>query len=234
MTEIYRKGFNGLTKDVDTAGRIVTGYFSTFNFKDSDGDIILPGAFKKTIRERGPKGSNRIYHLYQHWTDNILSQPHVLKEDKIGLYFESKMPNTTLANDKLELYREGILKEHSIGFEIMSEESDKEKKVNYIKAVRLWEGSAVTWGANEQARLTGLKGTKPEELLKRIELLEKAMHNGTYTDDTFELLQYEINYIKQSLMPVKPHEPINKSIEPVKPLVTDEELINSFKLGLNG
>jgi hypothetical protein len=144
MTEIYRKGFNGLTKDVDTAGRIVTGYFSTFNFKDSDGDIILPGAFKKTIRERGPKGSNRIYHLYQHWTDNILSQPHVLKEDKIGLYFESKMPNTTLANDKLELYREGILKEHSIGFEIMSEESDKEKKVNYIKAVRLWEGSAVT------------------------------------------------------------------------------------------
>jgi hypothetical protein len=88
--------------------------------------------------------------------------------------------------------------------------------------LKLWEGSTVTWGANERAQITGMKGNNPDELLKRIDRIEKAMRNGTYTDETFELLQIEIDYIKQSLKPDKPLEP------------TDEELINSFKLGLNG
>ena len=74
------KSFGGCVKDVDAASRIVTGYFSSFGFKDSDGDIIIPGAFKKTIKERGPSGSNRIFHLWQHRTDMVLGKPRVLKE----------------------------------------------------------------------------------------------------------------------------------------------------------
>jgi len=222
MTEIYRKGFNGLTKDVDTAGRIVTGYFSTFNFKDSDGDIILPGAFKKTIRERGPKGKKRIFHLWQHYSSEVIGKPNVLKEDETGLYFETAIADTTLGNDTLKLYEQGILTEHSIGFNSVVAERDNDKHITYLKELKLWEGSTVTWGANERAQITGMKGNNPDELLKRIDRIEKAMRNGTYTDETFELLQIEIDYIKQSLKPDKPLEP------------TDEELINSFKLGLNG
>jgi len=41
-------------KDVDGKQGIVSGYFNSFNNVDSDGDIIRPGAFTKTIAENGP------------------------------------------------------------------------------------------------------------------------------------------------------------------------------------
>ena len=56
---------DGAIKDVDVQTGIVTGYFSVFGNLDSDGDIVLPGAFKKTIKENGPDSSKpRILHLY--------------------------------------------------------------------------------------------------------------------------------------------------------------------------
>ena len=42
-------------KDIDGKKGIVTGYFADFNSIDSDGDIIRPGAFSKSISEWGPK-----------------------------------------------------------------------------------------------------------------------------------------------------------------------------------
>ena len=38
-------------KDADVKLGIVTGYLASFNNLDSDNDIILPGAFTKTIAE---------------------------------------------------------------------------------------------------------------------------------------------------------------------------------------
>ena len=223
---MIRKGFNGIVKDVDTAGRIVTGYFSTFDFKDSDGDVIVAGAFKKTLRESGPNGKNRIYHLWQHWSDSILGKPYVLKEDKQGLYFETAISKTTIGTDTLTLYNDGVLNEHSIGFNIVKQEEDREAKVNVIKEVKLWEGSVVTWGANENTPTTGFKSEKPEDLLRRITSIEKAIKNGTYTDETFVLLEKEIEYIKEM---------IEKSLEPPKALEpTMDELLTNFNIGLNG
>ena len=87
MNEILSyKSIVGEVKDVDTKKRVITGYLSGFDNKDFDGDIIVKGAFKKSIDER----KNDIYFLNQHnW-----SQPHgkfsMLKEDSKGLYFESE------------------------------------------------------------------------------------------------------------------------------------------------
>jgi len=60
------KNFTNSVKDIDPKGRIVTGYYSAFGNVDSDDDVILPGAFERTLRERGPEGKNRIMHLWQH------------------------------------------------------------------------------------------------------------------------------------------------------------------------
>ena len=55
----YRNLNNTMSiKDVDTKSRIVAGYFSAFNNVDSDGDLIKPGAFTKSINERGPGSSS--------------------------------------------------------------------------------------------------------------------------------------------------------------------------------
>ena len=238
-----RKGFNGLVKDVDTAGRTVTGYFSTFNFKDSDGDILVPGAFKKSIDERGPSGKNRIFHLWQHWTSDILGKPKILAEDKDGLYFETHIAKTSLGDDVLQLYMDRIINEHSIGFNIVQSERDEESSTTTIKEVKLWEGSTVTWGANENTPTVGIKAVKGDlflgnkafnelsddesasakaELVKHIERITKAFDKGTYTDDTFELLQIELNLINELLKSLE-----GPQVAPVKePSI--EELVEAF------
>ena len=51
MRQLY-KSFEYGIKDIDSSKGIITGYFSAFNSKDSDGDIIFKGAYSKTIQER--------------------------------------------------------------------------------------------------------------------------------------------------------------------------------------
>ena len=43
--------------------RTIQGYSSIFDFKDSDGDVMLKGCYEKTLKENGPNGKNRIMHL---------------------------------------------------------------------------------------------------------------------------------------------------------------------------
>src|SRR6056297_3427321 len=72
----------GIVKDVDVERRMIEGYYSVFDYKDSDGDIITPGAYTKTIKENGPSGKNRIMHLYQHDPLTVLGKPSMLVEDE--------------------------------------------------------------------------------------------------------------------------------------------------------
>ena len=52
--------------DVDDKTRVVKVAISEVGVKDLDGDVVDPGAFAKTIMERGPQGSKLIWHLTDH------------------------------------------------------------------------------------------------------------------------------------------------------------------------
>ena len=62
----YKIKSNGELKDVDVKTMTMTGYFSKFGNIDSDGDMMMPGAFKKSLNERGPDGTNQIWFLKDH------------------------------------------------------------------------------------------------------------------------------------------------------------------------
>lgn len=181
------KDFTGSVKDIDSKGRTVTGYLSSFGNKDHDGDIIQKGAFSKSINER--KGD--IFFLNQHNWQQPLSKFNVLQEDEKGLYFESQpLPDTSYGNDVIKLYEAGVLKEHSIGFITMKDDYNDEEKIRYIKEVKLYEGSVVTLGANSETPFTGFKSLTLNEIDEKSKAIMKMLRNGTLTDDTF--LQLEI------------------------------------------
>jgi phage head maturation protease len=46
------KSISGEVKDLDTKNRIVTGYLSAFGNKDHVDDVVVKGAFSKTLSER--------------------------------------------------------------------------------------------------------------------------------------------------------------------------------------
>lgn len=205
-------------KDVDTTGRVVTGYFAAFDNIDSDSDVILPGAFDRTIRERGPGGKNRIMHLWQHDPWRPIGKPSVLQEDDHGLYFETYLPETTLGNDTLKLYEAGIINEHSIGFQIVqaNQATRDGQEITEITEVRLWEGSSVTWGANPDTPATGIKSLFKDEatVQSEIDRIQKFLRKADVSDETFYLLEYKLEQLK--LLPSREEEPEPSHEAPVE------------------
>jgi HK97 family phage prohead protease len=184
-------------KDVDTAGRTVTGYLSVFGNKDSHGDIVLAGAFTKTITERGPASAkSRMLYLRNHMSDAMLGKFTQLREDEYGLYFEAAISDTALGRDTLTLIRDGVLKENSIGYETINEKYDADTKSNYLTELKLWEGSAVTWGSNDMAAVTGIKSAHEmaATYYDDISRIKSVLRSENITDDTGYMLEI---WIKQ-------------------------------------
>lgn len=219
MSSIYltKNGAGCNVKDVDTKKGIVSGYLSAFNNVDSDNDMIMPGSFIKTIKENGPLSNKpRIKHLLFHDSTKIIGKFIKLEEDQYGLYFESQLNlKTTLGRDALGLYDEGSITEHSIGFNIIK--SDNSKEYTQLQELKLWEGSGVTWGSNADTPVIGVKSMNNDQLIKKIDRLQKQLHSGSYSDETFELLELQLEQIKSymtSLSVNEPAEATQKTYEP--------------------
>lgn len=202
MKDIQIKSVIGAVKDVDKSKRIVTGYFSTFTQEpDSDNDVMDYKAFDNTLAMNGPNASNRIWHLFNHSAGSPINKPYLLQVDAKGLYFETRFPDTKLANDTLVLYQEGAITEHSIGFNII--QARQEGSYQLIQEVRLWEGSSVLWGANQFTPTTGLKAEQYEVQSK---LLDTLLHNGNLSDEMFMQIEQLLKDIKEMFRPATPTE----------------------------
>ena len=164
-----------LETKLDAPGRKVMGYFAAFGNKDSDGDVIVKGAFAKTIAERGPRSQKpRILFLRDHDSSKVVGRVDELREDEKGLYFEAQIAQTPLGDETLELYKLGALTEHSIGYQTVKSRFDNEHKANVLEELKLWEGSVVPWGANEQTPVVGFKSWKPDAIERLTELAKQA------------------------------------------------------------
>ena len=194
---IYKNISQGIIEDVDDVKGIVTGYFSAFNNIDSDGDVIVSGAYKKTVAENGPMGRNRIMHLLQHNPLMPLGKPMELIEDAKGLRFTSKITETSYGKDVIKLYAEGVFNEHSVGFEIIK--SDNKAGYREIREIKLWEGSTVTWGANPNTPIESMKSwdkPKSEEMLAKF---CNILRNGDLTDEAMIQLEIGLKQLENHL-----------------------------------
>ncbi len=207
--------------DVDEGNRIVSGYLSAFDQIDSDLDIIRRGAFSKSLQERGveSQGNRKIAHLRNHDWEQQIGKFIELYEDEYGLKFVSQLGRSTKGNDALLDYQDGILREHSIGFNYVQDKikfvevSDFSASGHYeITEVKLWEGSGVTFGANEFTPvLEAVKGGNTDQALSKYNDLEKtflkALKNGKGTDERLENLEArfkQLQELRNSLFIVKP------------------------------
>lgn len=213
-------------KDMDMSKGQVQMYVSAFGNKDAHGDIIVKGAYKKTLTEN----SHRIKHLWQHDPTNVIGKPKSMVEDNQGLLVDSFISDIK-NGDYRKLYEDGIITEHSVGFLTMNENFNKAEDVNYMTELKLYEFSSVTWGANENTPVVGMKSLTEQDkkdLFTRFDKLTKALRNGTYTDDTFQLIEIETEQIKAQIKSAL-HEP-RIALESKEPLEFD---ITKFYRTLN-
>lgn len=210
---IYKNISQGIIEDVDDVKGIVTGYFSAFNNIDSDGDVIVSGAYKKTVAENGPNGRNRIMHLLQHNPLMPLAKPMELIEDAKGLRFVSKITETSYGKDVIKLYAEGVFNEHSVGFEIVK--SDNKAGYREIREIKLWEGSTVTWGANPNTPIESMKTWDKPKSEEMIAKMCNLIRKGDLTDESLITLEICLKQLEEHLKALE-----LKSVEIVESVAT--------------
>jgi len=225
-------------KDFDANGRTVQFYGSAFGNEDSDGDIIMPGAYTKTILENGPGSrSPRIKMLYQHDTQRIIGKFTELAEDPRGLLCTAVLADTEDGNEALALYELDLL-EHSVGFQTIKWEGDKTDPENYVRRLtelKLWEVSAVTWGANAETPLVGIKSQSAafERVTDRKQKLTHALRHGPISDTLGAKLADELDALDTAYkglisLPVTPSKPPTGTSAAVEPSDLLEALKSSF------
>jgi uncharacterized protein len=232
FAEMKFKALNTNLEDFDAEKGTVVVYLSAFGNIDSDGDVIKQGAFRKSLLERGVNSAKpRIKYLAQHDPMRPIGKWLELTEDERGLRGVGKLATATRdGKDYFEFYKEGIITEHSIGFEVIQGAA---KSDHYeISEVRLWEGSAVTWGANENTPVLAMaKSANLDPLVfieKRIERLTKFLRNGSASDDAFEVVEMEVKMLFSELktLVTKAPEPPRPNAEPLQ--INLVELYNSL------
>lgn len=184
----------------DSKEGIIEGYLSAFGVVDAYKDVMIPGAFAKSIMERGPKSAKpRIKYILNHDVSKPVGTFMELSEDSFGLKYIAKVGDWTLAQDYLKMVEGGAITEHSIGYELMKWERDATNDTLKLNEVRLWEGSGLTgWGVNENTPITGIKSA--EQYQSRIKALEAFVRNTTATDECIEMLMIEIKQLNQLLI----------------------------------
>lgn len=155
------KTFPFEVKDIDEQG-VFWGYASVFGNPDAAWpmpEVVEPGAFAKTLKERAHKV--RICH--QHDWKEVIGKPVELREDERGLYVKAQLVlDVQRAREDYALMRAGALDELSIGYQVVKDEPGDVggTKVRRLKELRLYEISPVTVAANDQAVITGVKAAQ--------------------------------------------------------------------------
>ena len=135
-------------KGVSDAGEF-EGHGSVFNVEDSYGDIVVAGAFKRSLDEHRAAGTLPAM-LWQHDSSQPIGVYTDMKEDGAGLYVNGKGAR---AVRKAKAIR-GL----SSGFGGRDSSYDKLTGIRTVKDVDLWEVSLVTFPANRSATVEQVKG----------------------------------------------------------------------------
>ena len=145
----------------------IEGYASTFIRKpDSYGDVVKQGAFTKTLEERW-NGGKGIPFLWAHKMDDLKAfiGTAEAEEDEKGLHFVATFDDTEEAQKVRQLYKDGRLRKFSFAYEVKEEgfvTLEDGMKANELRELELFEISAVTVPANEDAGVVDVKAAEPE------------------------------------------------------------------------
>lgn len=137
------------------SGRTIEGHGSTFGNVDLGFDVVLPGAFQKSLAEHEANGTLPAM-LWQHQSDQIPGAWTKAIEDDDGLALVGEFADTQLGRESQTLAKMRAFRGLSIGGLVNDFDFDK-RGVRLIKEFELWEVSLVTFPMNPQAQIEAVK-----------------------------------------------------------------------------
>lgn len=140
----------------DAAKRQITGYASTFGNVDRVGDLVMPGAYTKTLAEDLPAGRIKVKRNHQ----ALIGKPVHAEQDSTGLLTVSAISKTPLGDETLALVEDGVIDRMSIGYvpEQKRYAMQGDQKVRQLTTLQLFEWSFLDDPpANDAAVVVGVK-----------------------------------------------------------------------------
>jgi len=152
--------------DGRTVGGLVVPYDTPTEIREMSGtftETFRPGAFAKSIAERGKK--TKLFAEHGHKVQSLpIGRATDLVETRNGLNGEFYISRTAAGDDALELVRDGALDAFSIGFEPVKDEWSRDRSSVERVESRLWEVSLVGIPAYENALVSSVRSDgDPEE-----------------------------------------------------------------------
>lgn len=169
QSEWLRIGHGGvvpmyLTDDVskaDASPGSVTGWAAVYNTIDRQDDIVVPGAFAKTLQLW--RSSQRVIPLavdHDHSSDNVIGSLTSASETSYGMKFAADYSTSVKAQNTRLLAKEGHVNGLSIFGPIIrkSYEVRDGREIRILHEVGLMEVSMTAYPANPDALVTTVKG----------------------------------------------------------------------------
>lgn len=226
----------GHKAEIDESQRTVDLVANTYYYFDSYGDVLVEKCCAKSIKDRGPdsKAPGKIKHFANHDATDGIARVEMIEETEIDgkfvLHGNSWMSETITGEQTLIKYKEGLIDQHSIGFNYMDlnfvdDESDAfekmlKKLINpdeaikagwmwIVKEIRLFEYSSLDgFGAN---RLTPFLGVKSDNvnvhynnLVMKLDALHVAMRSGSGDKEIMIIQEMQIKQMIYELYNPEP------------------------------
>jgi HK97 family phage prohead protease len=210
--------------------RVVRGYSSLWESKNSHDERFIKGAYSKSIDERGPKSNSTqpIKFLRQHNQGDILSLFDELEEDELGLKFRTKPLDPVDSADRVLIQlRSGTLNNYSNGFLPVWDKAEYDSKsdtIVYMEA-RLFEISTVGLASDANTfTIRNLTEFNEEQLnlTDEIEYYIKTLPRAQQLEARFLFAR------QKTLSELKPQPALQPQQEPAKAALNLDYLINNF------
>lgn len=164
---IHERTTTSQRAEVQSDGLTIEGYITVFNEREEITDWlgsytedIAPGAFEKTLRQRGPA---KVRMQFDHGFDFLFGELPIgtwedLHEDSHGLWGRGQIHDTWHTVPIRAAIESGALSGQSFRFQVRGESWDKSGDVDHrtLTEVSLLEAGPVTWPAYE-ATTVGLR-----------------------------------------------------------------------------
>lgn len=150
----------------------ISGYASVFDIVDNQNDIILKGAFKRSIEEFR---NNKPKLLWQHDPLFPIGVIEEIKEDDYGLFVKCKLiPELRKVQEIFSILKHGAIEGLSIGYQVQDYFMNEEKRC--ISNVELLEVSIVTFPACPGAQIKEIKSLdNNQQIANMIKLITKKI-----------------------------------------------------------
>lgn len=148
------------------------GYASVFGVTDLARDVVQPGAFIKSLKQRP---ASRVKMLREHEPSEPIGVWSEIVEDGKGLRVTGKLVlDTVKGRETHALLKAGALDGLSIGYRTKSARLDKAKGVRLLDEIELHEISVVTFPALPAATVEAVKHNSTTQFRALVDAINSA------------------------------------------------------------